>query len=373
MFSEPMGELLAAFGERPPAGSSPGESVVETNGWLHQHEELPEWLEPILADAPGGVEGITGAQAEVLRRTLAVERAAANDFNFRTREGGGYRERAQADAADFDDGLRDLIFRLADRLGLVSPRPARFKTYEKTLIMGGGYRSPLLRARFAARMQESGVDLGELSFLGSPRFLIEEPAERPIVEGYAPAATDEFDLMKAAASAEFGFVSGPVTFLCGCSSAEAVCPAWRYGAAAGAEQTPPQYTHERRVGLSDRSGRSAGSVLSASTGRPPFRPDTSDTFALWARCSDPRPGQRALVVTTQVFVPFQGFDGIRRTYLPYGVDVDTVGFGADWGDRPETAEYLLQETLSAIRSGRRLLVDAAEVLMRHTRVDSAAP
>jgi hypothetical protein len=69
------------------------------------------------------------------------------------------------------------------------------------------------------------------------------------------------------------------------------------------------------------------------------------------------------VVTTQVFVPFQTFDGIRRLYLPYGVDVDTVGFGAEWGDRPQTAEYLLQETLSAIRSARRLLIDAAEVLV----------
>jgi len=69
-----------------------------------------------------------------------------------------------------------------------------------------------------------------------------------------------------------------------------------------------------------------------------------------------------LVVTAQVFVPFQTFDGLRRRYLPFGVDIDAVGFRADRGDRPETAEYLLQETLSAIRSARRLVVAAAEVL-----------
>jgi hypothetical protein len=40
-----------------------------------------------------------------------------------------------------------------------------------------------------------------------------------------------------------------------------------------------------------------------------------------------------------------------------------VGYGDDWEDSPRSAEYLLQETLSAIRSGRRLLVDAAGTLM----------
>lgn len=70
-----------------------------------------------------------------------------------------------------------------------------------------------------------------------------------------------------------------------------------------------------------------------------------------------------LVVTTQVFVPFQRFEGLRRLYLPHGLRVDAVGLGADWGDRPLTTEYLLQETLSAIRSARRLLVDPVALLL----------
>src|SRR5262249_33593074 len=82
------------------------------------------------------------------------------------------------------------------------------------------------------------------------------------------------------------------------------------------------------------------------------------------RRAHPKPGERLLVITTQVFVPFQTFDGLRRLYLPFGTDIDTVGYGAEWGDRPLTPEYLLQETLSAIRSGRRLLIDAAKELMR---------
>jgi hypothetical protein len=68
------------------------------------------------------------------------------------------------------------------------------------------------------------------------------------------------------------------------------------------------------------------------------------------------------VITNQVFVPFQTFDALRRLYLPHAVDVDVVGFAADGDYPPQTAEYLLQETLSAIRSGRRLLVEAAQKL-----------
>lgn len=358
MFSEPMARLLAAFGGRLPTAGEPVGPLPD--------QELPDWLSPILDDGDQVVRGLTTAQTDLLRRALAVEQTASAEFDFRARGGGQYRERSQAPAADFDDGLRSLVLALADQLGLVSPQPTRFDRYAMTLVLGGGYRSPLLRSRYAAKLQAQGVSLGELSFLGSPRFLIDEPAERPAADEYAPGATDEFDLMSGAAQAEFGLAPTEVAFLCGCPRADRICPAWRFADTEEAGQTPPSYTHERQVDLVDRTGRVGGIVLSASTSRPPYRPDTADTFALWARHYDPQPGQRVLVVTTQVFVPFQSFEGIRRLYLVPGLEVDTVGFGSEWDDRPRTAEYLLQEVLSAIRSGCRLLIGAAELLVTGT-------
>ncbi|MBG6141576.1 hypothetical protein [Longispora fulva] len=347
LFSEPMTELFAEFGGK-----------------------LPEKWYPVPGDdGVEAVKGLSPAQADVMRRAVVVENMAAADFDFRSVDGKQYGERSQAGVADFDAERRERVARLADQLGLVTPRPARFSRYDKTLVLGAGYRSPQLRSRYAAQVQAAGVDLGELSFLGSPRFLIDDPAELPVVEGFAPGAHDEFDLMMGAARTEFGLTTGEVTFLCGCVAADLTCPAWRHRGADGVEKTPPAYTHERQVELFDRAGHMVGSVLSASTSRPPRRPDTSDTFALWARCADPRPGQRVLVVTTQMFVPFQNFDGIRRLNLPHGVEVDTVGLGAEWGDRLETAENLLQETLSAVRSGRRLLDAAAETLMCPPRAE----
>lgn len=363
LFSEPMAAVLESFGERLPAiGFAWDRGEGDVNGWLHPNEKLPDWLYPVVADPAAVVDGMLPSQLDILRRTLAVERMAAADFNFRAGAGQQYRERLQASAADFSPEFRAQVLELTKQLGLVIGQEPRSRRYDKTLVLGGGYRSPVLRARYAARLRSRGFQLGEVSFLGSPRFLIEDPPERPVTDGYAPGASDEFDLMVAAAQAEFGLIPARMTFLCGCSSAEATCPSWLARHAEGAEQTPAAYTHQRRAELVDDMGRTAASVLSASTGRPPYRPDTSDTFSLWARCANPQVGQRVLVVTSQVFVPFQSFDGMRRLYLPHGVDLDVVGYGDDWEDRPRSAEYLLQETLSAVRSGRRLLVDAAGAL-----------
>lgn len=358
-----MAELLETFGERLPAPGFAGREGGDVNGWLHLNERLPDWLHQVAINPAAGVDALSPEQVDTLRRTLAIERMAAADFNFRAGAGQQYRERLQASAADFTPEIRARVLRLTRQLGLVSAQEPRSSRYDKTLVLGGGYRSPVLRARYAALLQSNGFHLGDVSLLGSPRFLIEDPPERPVTDAYAPGASDEFDLMVAAAQAEFGPAPARTTFLCGCSSVDAQCPNWPGREAEGAGQTPAAYTHERRAELVDDTGRTVASVLSASTGRPPYRPDTSDTFSLWARCADPHVGQRVLVVTSQVFVPFQSFDGMRRLYLPHGVDLDVVGYGQDWEDRPRTAEYLLQETLSAVRSGRRLLVDAAGTLM----------
>ncbi|MDL9978656.1 hypothetical protein [Microbacterium candidum] len=339
--------------------------------WLHLNEQLPVWLVKLLADTDGASSDPT---IQLVDSLIALERRAADSFNFRSRDGSTYRERSEAVEADFDDATRARIVEYTATLGLVEATPPAHDTYDMTLILGGGFRSPLLRTRYAALLERQGIGLGDVYLLGSPRFLItNDPAERPVTSQYAPGAVDEFDLMVAAATSEFGLSPQPMTFLCGCASVSLICPSWRHRDSIGAAEVPPEYTHERSTSLTLSDGRVWGSAISASTSRPPYRPDTSDTLELLVRHADPTPGQRVLLVTTQVFVPFQRFDGLRRLYLPHGLNVDAVGFGADWGDRPQTAEYLLQETLSAIRSARRLLVDAVAILLSHAGHPVQAP
>lgn len=363
LFSTPMRQLLALFDEPMPERGTDLTETDSTADWLHLNEELPAWLDDVVGPAGLPTAALTADHIDTVRRVLDLERRTAAEFDFRGRGSGQYRERAQAASADFSADLRASVLQYTSELGLVDPEPPQHRSYDMTLILGGGYKSPQLRAKLAAHLAADGVDLGDLHFLGSPRFLIDHPAEAPEVAYYAPDAIDEFDLMSAGARRAFGLAQRDTMFLCGCASDRGICPQWLQAHAdADVSDTPPQYTHERQAELVDDSGHRRGLVISASTHRPPYRPDTSDTFALWTKVAHPHPGQRALIVTTQVFVPFQTFDGVRRLYLDHGVVVDAVGFGADWGDRPATAEYLLQETLSAIRSARRLLVDATDIL-----------
>lgn len=361
VLSDAMSALLALIHEKGQQGRSVGGDGAP---WLHLNEQLPDWILAKLEDGIDTAAPNAESPLLLLAQLIDLEKQAAEDFNFRGGDGQTYRERSEAVAADFATSTRAEVMKLTTRLGLVEPASPRYDSYDKTLILGGGFRSPLLRTRYAAYLERQGVDLGELYFLGSPRFLItKEPPEHPVTSVYAPDATDEFGLLLGAAQTEFGVTSAPVTFLCGCPSASALCPRWRYRRThPQAGEVPPEYTHERFAELISSEGHHRGSVISASTSRPPYRPDTSDTYELWVRYADPQPGQRILTVTTQVFVPFQRFDGLRRLYLPRGLELDAVGFGAEWGDRPQTAEYLLQETLSAIRSARRLLIDAIEIL-----------
>ena len=76
-------------------------------------------------------------------------------------------------------------------------------------------------------------------------------------------------------------------------------------------------------------------------------------------------GQRILLVTSAIYVPFQHADAIRMLGLPYRASVDTVGVDASLGREPVleqtfTASNYLQEVRSAIRSIRMLVAAARD-------------
>lgn len=358
LFAPAMADLLALFDEDLPAvGAAAPRSA---DGVPLFNESLPPWAERVLDDPRAELAGVPQKYLDILRRTLALERIAVRRFNFRAQGDGGYVERSQAAVAGFEPATAARIIELCEDRGLVETRPPRSARYGETLILGGGYRRPLMRAVYARELADEGVGLGRLTFLGSGRELIPEPAERPETEDYAPGAHDEFDLLIGAACTAFAVHRGPTRFLCGCASADDVCPVWRARIGSYGGAVPAGFTHERQMDLLDADGAPAGSVLSASTGRPPHRPNTADTLDLWAR-TDPV-GGRILVVTSQYFVPFQTFDCLRLLYLPLGVDSDVIGFDDQLPDEAKLPGYLLMETLSAIRSARRLLVDSVGVL-----------
>jgi hypothetical protein len=318
-------------------------------------DEFTELIETLL---PSGSDPTDGA-AKRAARSQAI--AALTDvIVYPTVRAASYRERWQAAEMTFSDGRRSLVAEAADELGLVTAtRPDRAQ-YAHAAVLGGGGRTPLLRAQYLdALIEEHGLRPGQVWMLGSPR-LIEEDKERPAADTYAAGAVDEFDLMCAAAEQAFAALDPVTELTCGCRSDSDPCPTWtshmiEHGVDAdtvAATDVRLQHTRRRTYRVS-RVGPI--NVLSASTSNPPDRPNTADTYALLAGESKPQPGDRALIVTTQVFYPFQSFDALRMLALPSGLMTETVGFGAEHSDRPNTAEFNLQEILSGVRSARRLV------------------
>jgi hypothetical protein len=84
-----------------------------------------------------------------------------------------------------------------------------------------------------------------------------------------------------------------------------------------------------------------------------LRANTGDSLVAWATSVEPTPTRaRLLLVTTDVFVPFQHCDAVRLLGLPYGCTIDTIGHdtAANPWVRPTRPFLVLQEIRSAIRS-----------------------
>lgn len=329
-----------------------------------QDTYISERVGSIYRHSAAELSPVLGKQRKILDFVLNIEKEAAKKLGFR-----GGKERFLAEQVLFEPETSAEIRRLCSKLGLITPNfPPRLR-YAKTIILGAAYRTPLLRAQYAAHLARNGIKLGDLYFLGSPRPLVTDKAkpERPLTESYAFGAVDEFDLMAAAAESAMSVMAQEVKFLCGCTSDTRLCPAWQYRDQDGSVSVvPPAFTHDRvrtLLAIGSTNPISCGAVLSASTSRPPARANTADTFELLARSADFQLGERVLVVTTQIFVPFQGFDAQRCLGLVTGAEVDTVGFGEDWYGQLWTTQQLLQETFSAIRSARRLIEAANEILI----------
>ena len=65
-----------------------------------------------------------------------------------------------------------------------------------------------------------------------------------------------------------------------------------------------------------------------------------------------------LLVTSQIYVPYQQLEAIRMLGLPYGLSLETIGFPNDWSaglQGLQKPENYLQEIRSVLQSAGRLL------------------
>jgi hypothetical protein len=248
-------------------------------------------------------------------------------------------ERDQVTGVEFKPGTAELVLAAAEALGQVTAVPPARTSYDHVVVLGGMAAACLQRTEYAARLVRDGLETTTMAALGSFRLLStvdekDKPAELTVL---GVPARYEFDAMETGIRRAFG-VEQPVQRR---SSEGAVDPrSWRVHTY--------RYEPGRRV-----------DVLAAPAGAGAQRATTPDTYAFWAADVGVSAGDRVLVITTPLYVPFQHSDAVR-ILRDRGCTVETIGFAAAALDAAPgyvvpTPDKYLQEIRSGIRSMRDLV------------------
>ncbi|HEY0258396.1 MAG TPA: hypothetical protein VGC18_00975 [Lacisediminihabitans sp.] len=309
--------------------------------------ELPSWRG--LADDPGRVLALidawaTGAaMAELVaafhgtlpeasgEAVLAwLDGFSAEHWDFRA----GH-ERNLATRPRLDDDQERLALSLAAPLGLADRTAPSADHYDVVLMTGGMIRAGLVKPRFVAELIEAGLSVDRVVFLGGFRPFAGD--ELGLREALGVAGDNEFDAMVAGMDAAFGPLGAPeVDEFVGDGQNASWC----------------EYRWETPL------GRFA--VLAAPSSEPSRRrANSADTFEFWARHRRCAGEGSALVVTTPIYVPYQGAAAVEILGLSHGFAVETVGTSDRAADLGELSQVFLpahhlQELRSAIRAMRSL-------------------
>lgn len=256
------------------------------------------------------------ADGPLVDRLVAAERFSARwDY----RKG---LERHQAVGETFEPELDALIRAATSALGLADCATPAAERYDHLLVLGGGVRTMLARADLAATVLRATGGVSTVAGLGSTRPLVDQ--EEVTRELGLPPCPTEGDAVQEALRRQLGL--GEATE---CRGGDG----WWVREHAGGR--PPVY------------------VLAAPSTRPGVRANTADTFVGWAELlPGAARGARLLLVTTDMFVPFQHCDAVRVLGLGYGAMIETIGFAtaaSPWVQPARTFE-VLQEVRSALRS-----------------------
>ncbi|WP_231994754.1 hypothetical protein [Mycobacterium sp. ACS4054] len=241
---------------------------------------------------------------------------------------------------DLPDWQLARVTALARQLGLTDETRSTGTTFDYMLVIGTGRYSNMLRAQLARELAGENR-IGHIVLAAASRRLL--PSEDDAVASCAPGARTEFDLLAAAAAGAFGV-----------DTREAV----RHG------RRRPGGPHRGqmlwRFGEDSNDLGLPITLIEAPSPDPNNRRATSaDTFTFTARTLDMQRSS-CLLVTGQPFVPYQNFDALRTLALPFGIRMETVGFGIDRYEGLHDMDLqhpakLLQEVRSTIRAARSLL------------------
>lgn len=229
------------------------------------------------------------------------------------------------------------VFRGIDSLGLRNVSVPCFDSYDYIVALGGARMSCLFRPKYAeqliTRMKKPPRAVVMLSGMRPVA-----DTEREAADAYAPGAVTEYDLINAGAEKVFHLKRE--------YEEKRYCHPNANRSWAIRMYTAPQYDFKIQ------------SISGPSSDPENRRANSADTFSFFVEKEQIGPGSRVLLVTSQIYVPYQQLEAIRTWAIPNDVYVETVGFPSGWNMNRQgmmKAVNYLQEIRSAIQAVNRYL------------------
>ena len=244
-----------------------------------------------------------------------------------------------AAARELPPAAIEVVARAVPALGLVGASSPAAARYDHVLILGGLVRGCLTRPSYAHDLIErKAITAMSITALAAFRSLKGDELELSERFGLA-GVEDEFDAMDAGVRGAFSLDAA--TSQNRGEHSDVLGASWWV----------------RTYGV---PGHAPIRVVAAPSSAPgERRANTADAYEWFAsKLGDVHVGQRVLVVTTDIYLPYQHADALRMLALPHGVEVDAVGIRP--GDIDPRLQKLfgppdyLQELRSTIRALRAL-------------------
>lgn len=277
--------------------------------------------------ATNSVRGLRGA--ELLE---ALEKFAIEHWDFR--QG---RERNLEVRPEFSAAQTSAVDMAAAELGLTGTLPPRHREYDAVVMTGGMVRAGIVKPRYLRELYDGGLAWKEGVFLGGFRPFAGDEVELAPILGVV--GDNEFDSMSAGMRAAFELGTPDST-----SGFDSATPA-----------QPRASDWRQECWL--WNGRMLRTVAAPSSDPERRRANTVDTYRFWASRAE---GIRSvLIVTTPIYVPYQGAGAIEVLGIECGFSVETVAVSttaSDLGEhsQPFLPQHRAQELRSAIHGLRSL-------------------
>ena len=308
----------------------------------HIYESIDEWLRssalPILVKSFG---------AEIPSHLNTIELGAwlldfSERWDFRklqqaaTAKDTGEGSRWLVTDSSTIEAQRDVIEQSARELGLIGIEIPGKNFYDVLWVLGGARLSCLLRPRLAAHLvTKHALRCGTIALLASARPV--SSTERNATDTYAPDAKTEFDLINRGAEIEFH-----------------IEPSF-------SEERHEDPTNTNKSWIIRRYNKTGSLPPVMSLSAPSSEPDTRransvDTYEFFFHHVQVPPGSSLLLITSQIYVPYQQLEALWTVALKHNVIMETVGFPLEWSGNLQgmtgPSNYL-QEIRSTIQSASR--------------------